>query len=143
VKTPTAVATVRGTEYRTTFKDGQTQVFNISSASKVYVYGVNSDGSVNRLQEVVLDSSSKTQVAKAGEKPVAPEAMTPEEKTFNETSKKTIETRVTQIQSTGRVSKIQSVQEMEKYLVANRLEPNDSEESRVVDLRRRPFKKVE
>ena len=35
VTTPTAIATVRGTEYRTTYLEGQTEVYNVSD-SDVY-----------------------------------------------------------------------------------------------------------
>ena len=43
VSTPTAIASVRGTEYRTTFLEGATQVYNVSD-SDVYVYGFDPSG---------------------------------------------------------------------------------------------------
>lgn len=138
IQTPTAVASVRGTEYRTTFINGQTDVFNISS-SKVFVYGVKVDGSVDRNQKVVLEQSKKTQVAAAGEIPKAPEGLSADEQKIADTSKAEIQAKIEEAVSSGRVAKIQSVADIE----AMDAKFNNTDESRVVDLRRRPFKKVE
>ena len=145
VKTPTAVATVRGTEYRTSFVGGQTEIFNVSP-SKVYVYGVKDDGSVDRTQELVLEQSKKTQVVQVGKAPEPPQDLSTEEQEATDLLKTHIETKVQEVQSAGRKSAIQSVADMEAFerkAAANKLEPNPTDESRVVDLRRRPFKKSE
>lgn len=145
VKTPTAVATVRGTEYRTSFIDGRTEVFNVSP-SKVFVYGMKVDGSVDSTQELVLEQSKKTQVADAGKAPEPALDLTPEESKVTEVFKSQIATKIQEVQAAGRKSAIQSVAQMEAFenkAAANKLEPNPTEESRVVDLRRRPFKKSE
>ncbi len=141
VKTPTAVATVRGTEYRTTFIEGHTEIFNVS-ASKVFVYGVRADGSVDRQQPVVLEQSKKTQVTKAGAPPEAPQDLSADEQKMTDILKTEIQIKIQEIQTSGRISNIQSVSDMEA-MAAHLVEPNDSDESRVVDLRRRPFKKAE
>ncbi len=44
VKTPTAVATVRGTKFRTTHQNGHTSVYNDSETSPVYVYHLDENG---------------------------------------------------------------------------------------------------
>jgi hypothetical protein len=44
IKTPAAVATVRGTKFRTTHLNGQTTVFNDSETSLVYVYHLDENG---------------------------------------------------------------------------------------------------
>ena len=153
VKTPTAVATVRGTEYRTTFIGGRTEVSNVSP-SKVFVYGVKADGSADTAQEVVLERSQKTQVPEAGKAPEPSQELPAEEAEATEELKTLIEANVQKVQEEGRTSAIQSVTEMEaqgaaekealkKQAAAQQLDPNDSDESRVVDLRRRPFKKVD
>ena len=142
VKTPTAVATVRGTEYRTTYVDGHTEVFNVSP-SKVFVYGVKADGSVNREQSVVLEQSKKTQVLNAGEVPKPSQDLSEQEAKIGEKLKADIETKIQEVQSSGRISKIQSVADLETLAKDRQIEPNSTDESRVVDLRRRPFKKVD
>ena len=145
VKTPTAVATVRGTEYRTTFLEGQTQVYNVSpTGSKVLVYGFKDDGSINRDRPVVLEQATKTQVVQAGQLPKEPEVLTPEEQTFTETVTKSIETKIQTAVTAGRVSKIQSVAEIQekKSAEAKKTPAGEAELSRVVDARRRPFKKT-
>ena len=145
VQTPTAVATVRGTEYRTQFTDGQTQVFNVSpSSSTVIVCSVQADGKVNRDQPVVLAPATKTQVPKVGELPKEPVALTPEDTTATETITHKIETHIQTAVTAGRASKIQSVEDIQKALKKPVLKkPDDgSELSRVIDARRRPFKKT-
>jgi hypothetical protein len=44
VKTPTAVAVVRGTRFRTTHQSGMTTVYNDSETSMVYVYHLDENG---------------------------------------------------------------------------------------------------
>jgi hypothetical protein len=73
VQTPTAVASVRGTEYRTTFAGGETQIYNVSD-SDVYVYGFDDDG-VKQPEPVVLRHEQKTHVERRGQAPMAPRKM--------------------------------------------------------------------
>ncbi len=149
VKTPTAVATVRGTEYRTLFKDGKTDVFN-ASASAIYVYGVDAEGLVNKKDLVVLKEAQKTSVQDVGAKPATPQDMSALEKDIVLEVNKRIETNITEIASSGRVSQIQSVSELELIKLDGEENesyhpsavPKEGEESRVEDGRRRAFKKT-
>jgi len=138
VQTPTAVATVRGTEYRTTFIEGRAEVFNVS-ASKVFVYGVKADGSVDNKQMFALEQFKKTQVAKAGASPEAPQAFSADDRTRMDSIQSVIQTKIQEVEKSGRISTIQSIEEMEAA-AGSKLEVNESDESRVVDLRRRSFR---
>lgn len=140
VKTPTAVATVRGTEYRTTFTQGQTEVFNVSP-SKIFIYGVKADGSADEEQVVMLEQSKKTQVTKVGAQPQAPQELSANDQELMDSVKIEIQTKIREAENSGRVSTIQSVADLET-IAGQKVELNNSDESRVVDLRRRPFKKA-
>ncbi len=144
VKTPTAVATVRGTEYGTSFKDGKSEIINVSESSKVYVYPVAADGSVDKTQELVLERAKKTQIIEAGKAPEPAQDLTSEESQAKEELKSGIETKAQEAQAAGRTSKIQSIAEMEAYSAKKAahptVQPNDTDESRVNDTRRRSFK---
>ncbi len=146
VKTPTAVATVRGTEYRTLFKDGKTDVFN-ASPSAIYVYGVDPDGAINKKDLVVLKEAQKTSVQEVGAKPETPQDMSVLEKDSVLDINKRIETNITEVTTSGRVSQIQSVTELELIKLASDDDSHSStavptEDSRVEDGRRRAFKKT-
>ncbi len=73
VQTPTAIASVRGTEYRTTFEQGETQIYNLSD-SNVYVFGLDSSGQ-RQASPVIIHRSEKTGVAKLGQTPLVPRPM--------------------------------------------------------------------
>ena len=81
VETPTAVAAVRGTEFRTlTEPDGRTEIQNFSElpTSQILVFGMDSAG--KRLDSpVTLDIEKKTEIPKVGDAPLPPRLMTPEE----------------------------------------------------------------
>lgn len=146
VRTPTAVATVRGTEYRTLFKDGKTDVFN-ASASAIYVYGVDEEGIINKKDLVVLKEAQKTSIEEPGAKPETPQDMSALEKDSVMDVTKLIETNIVEVTTTGRVSKIQSISELELIKLASDDDTHSStavptEDSRVDDGRRRPFKKT-
>jgi hypothetical protein len=146
VKTPTAVATVRGTEYRTLFKDGKTDVFN-ASPSAIYVYGVDEDGAVNKKDLVVLKEAQKTSVEVVGGKPATPQDMSALEQDSVLEINKRIETNISEVTISGRVSQIQSVTELELIKLASDDDSHSStavptEDSRVEDGRRRAFKKT-
>lgn len=137
VQTPTALAAVRGTEYRTTFEGGQTQVFN-SSNSEVFVYGRDAAGNASG-EPVVLAHSQKTTVTKTGESPKPGELMSTDETKKGEEMKTAIEEKVEEAGKAGRIGKIQDVTALEKSLLSKG--PVEEAESRVVDTRRRVFKK--
>ena len=143
VKTPTAVATVRGSEYRTTFSGGQTDVFN-ASMSKIYVAGVKADGSVDRDSTVTLQEAKKTSVASAGKAPAPPADMTPAEKKAGQTFSRAIQKNIDSAVTEKRESRIQSVTQIEEFIrEAKRNQAASSaqaeEYSRVTDQRRRAF----
>ncbi len=78
VQTPTAIASVRGSVYRTTHNDDVgTKVYNLSS-SRVSVSAVDASGQPAG-SAVTLDNLEKTQIVKAGEEPKEPERMSTRE----------------------------------------------------------------
>lgn len=136
VKTPTAVAAVRGTEYRTVVVDGETEVFNFSP-SKVFVYGMDASG-VQMTEPAVLEQDQKTAIESKGEAPKPPAPMAVEDKKKGETAQKAIKAVVERAVTSGRVGKTQAVSEIE-----NSMRPSGTrydEESKVSDSRRRSFR---
>ena len=78
VQTPSAVATVRGSEFLTkVLSGGLTQILNFSD-SPVYVYAVDAQGK-QQTNPLVLQNTEKTEVAHAGENPKPPQKMSDEE----------------------------------------------------------------
>lgn len=73
VRTPTAIASVRGTEYRTTYTGGETQIENVSD-SDVFVYGLDDLGQ-RQTEVVVVRRAEATQVVRRGQPPAPPRAM--------------------------------------------------------------------
>jgi hypothetical protein len=144
VQTPTAVATVRGSVYRTTYLLGQTDVFN-EDRSRVIVYGVKEDGTVDKDTAVMLEQDKKTNVPNAGKPPVSAAPMTDQEKTVGQALKERIDTNIEKAQKAGRASQIQSVDDIEKYIKEEKRKKaamksaKPAEFSRVTDDRRRPF----
>lgn len=143
VKTPTAVAAVRGSEYRTTFILGQTDVFNAAS-SRIIVYGVKEDGSVDKNAAVMIEKNKKTSVETAGKAPKPPEPMSKGEIKTGKSLNTGIETNVKKAIKEGRSANIQSVTDIEKFIREEKKKaastvPVKDELSRVTDTRRRPF----
>lgn len=81
VQTPTALAAVRGTEFRTIADvEGKTEIHNVSELpnSQVFVFGMDSLG--NHLDSpLTLDIEKKTEVLKVGDTPGLPQQLSPEE----------------------------------------------------------------
>ena len=146
VKTPTAVASVRGTEYLIRHARGHTEVLN-ASASPVFVYGVKTDGTKDTGNQVVLEKAQKTSIQKPGQVPVEPAVMTDEEQAVGETLTRAIEKNIETAVLENRPSTIQTVEEVEAFIQKTKEEsetlavapPNESELSRVTDTRRRAF----
>jgi hypothetical protein len=113
VETPTAIASVRGTEYRTTFLSGETEIYNVSD-SNVYVYGLDESGE-KQVEPVVLGRSQTTQVQKRGAPPVAPRQM--QEREFQPVKRfqEGIDRKVQENISRGRVGKIQDIKTIERF----------------------------
>ncbi len=113
VKTPTAIASVRGTEYRTTVVGGETEIYNVSD-SNVYVYSFDTQG-VRQDTPVILTNSQKTQVIQKGHAPMAPRSM--EQKDFKpvERFRQGIEHKIQDNVARGKVGKIQDVKAVERF----------------------------
>ncbi|MBP9733599.1 MAG: FecR domain-containing protein [Candidatus Omnitrophica bacterium] len=60
VKTPTAVAVVKGTSFRTTHENGMTTVYNDSEVSPVYVYHLDENGNRSGRSMVLQPGESLT-----------------------------------------------------------------------------------
>ncbi len=108
VQTPTAIASVRGTEYRTTYLEGETQVYNVSS-SEVYVYGLDAAGQKQETEPVVVRNSEKTFVSRRGDTPMAPRRMESIDIQHAAHFKEGIEHRIQQNVERGRVGKLPDV----------------------------------
>lgn len=145
VRTPTAVATVRGSEYRTLFMDGKTEVVN-AAGSSVIVYSMLEDGTLDKDNAVRLRKDMKTSVESGGKVPQPPVEALPEEKSAGEKLSGGIEDNVKKAESEGRLANIQDVKRIETFIreqkkkaTAPRSIPDDAELSRVTDNRRRAF----
>ncbi len=119
VQTPTAIASVRGTEYRTTYLEGETQVYNVSS-SDVYVYGVDEAGQKQEVEPVVVRNSEKTFIARRGDMPMAPRRMESADIQHAARFKQGIERKIQQNVERGRVGKLPNVGEIGKHMQARR-----------------------
>lgn len=144
IRTPSAVATVRGSEYRTTHLLGQTDVFNAGS-SRVVVYGVSSNGSADKNTAVMLEKDKKSSVPDAAA-PTPAVDVSEEEKGASQVLMGGIETNVEKAEKEGRSASIQSVEEIEQFIreekkkaLAAAAPAPEAELSRVTDTRRRPF----
>ena len=115
VQTPTAIASVRGTEYRTTFEENETQIYNLSD-SDVFVYGLESSGEP-QASPVVIRRSEKTQVIARGLPPVGPRRMEAKDLQRAEQFQQGIEKRVNENIAKGRFGKIPDIHDIEKRQV--------------------------
>jgi hypothetical protein len=113
IETPTAVAAVRGSEYRTLFREGETSVFNFSE-SKVQVFALDTAGRMMEDKPAVLSFAEKTSVAEAGEPPKVPEKMTEAEVQEGRTMESGIKENVAKVEDEGRLGQIQNIAEVEK-----------------------------
>ncbi len=120
VKTPTAIASVRGTEYRTTVIGGETEIYNLSE-SNVYVYSFDEAGS-RQESPVILTNSQKTQIIQRGHSPSAPRAM--DQKDFQpvERFRQGIEHKIQDNAARGKVGKIQDIKTVERFHEQQRAE---------------------
>lgn len=110
VRTPTALAAVRGTEYRTRFTEGRTDVYNFSDSS-VYVYGVSPGGAADS-QPRVLERDVKLTVVTSG--PQQPLPVSPEEAVEARELARGIEASVEQALAEGRQALLPTVEELEQ-----------------------------
>ena len=119
VQTPTAIASVRGTEYRTTYLEGETQVYNVSD-SDVFVYGVDSSGHKQETEPVIIRNSQKTFVPHRGDMPMAPRRMETKDIQHATAFKQGIEGRIRQNVERGRVGKLPDVGEIGRRIQERR-----------------------
>lgn len=118
VQTPMAVAAVRGTEYRTTHQNGQSEVFNLSE-SPVYVFGRDESGNVGETP-VLLESEQKTAVPRLGMAPAAAGAMSEHEAEICYRHKNAMENRIRETVDKGRVGRLPDMNHIEKVYRENR-----------------------
>ena len=112
VETPTAIAAVRGSEYRTVCRDGQTDVFNLHT-SNVEVYGKDPDGSMMR-EAVILKQDEKTAINHLGDAPNTPEKMPEKEKEQNHALSDGLKKEVESQINAGVTGKTQDIEQVEK-----------------------------
>lgn len=127
VETPTAVASARGTEYRTVCsEEGKTEVFNFSE-SDVFVADIDAAGKIAETPSV-LKKEQATRILQRGDKPV-PRRM--EAKEIQEIGErhKAIDLKVREVRAAGRVGKIQPVDRVVKEMAQRKAEgrPVDGE----------------
>lgn len=117
VETPTAIASVRGTEYRTSVaEDGSTDVSNFSD-SPVYVTGP--QGGEPR----VLGARQITQVVRGVSGPARPRPMTDLEYGAGRGTGEKLGRKIEQVRQQGRVGRIQPVERMRQALRDGRAGP--------------------
>lgn len=114
VETPTAIAAVRGTEYRTVVDDSGTEVFNVSD-SDVYVFAKDSTGDTIGVP-VILESEQKTRCADLGSMPQPPRPMSDSDRGGAFRVKERVEKHLQDNVSRGRVGKIQDVGRIREFL---------------------------
>ncbi len=117
VETPTAVASVRGTEYRTTFDPSSgTEVFSFSN-SPVYVFGLDESGKLTG-EPLTLRNEEKTGVLRRGEAPKKPFRMAENERKFGADARRSIEGRIKDFRKAGRLGKAQDIARVRKDIQA-------------------------
>lgn len=119
VQTPSAVASVRGSEYRVTHGDGGTQAYNFSD-SPVYVFGMDGAGQMGK-EPFILKNSEMTGVGRAGENPRPAERMTDALREEGLRTGGLMKGRVSALKGLGRTGKIQGLDRVRKEY-ANRME---------------------
>jgi len=121
VRTPTAIASVRGTEYRTTYTNGETQVYNVSD-SDVYVYGFDPSGQ-QQSEPVVIRNTEKTFIQKRGDAPMAARRMEAQDITRAAKFQRGIEQQVMRNIDRGRVGKLPDVGTIANRMQEKRQQP--------------------
>ena len=112
VETPTAIAAVRGTEYRTTHQEGGTEVYNFSD-SQVFVFSQDESGKVGETPTIV-ENSQATQVLRPGALPMPPRKMSTNEFLKGGQFREGLERKINENINQGRVGKVQDMRQIEK-----------------------------
>ena len=111
VKTPSAVAVVRGSAYRTIHRDGETIVQNAHESS-VYVYGLDLSGKIAD-NPVTIHNAEKIEMVGAATMTQMPQKMSEAEIAQCASLDNGIQKQIASFETQGRVGKIQSVDQME------------------------------
>jgi myosin heavy subunit len=117
IETPTAVAAVRGSEFRTVCENGVTEVFNLHN-SEVEVFGKDLEGNMEK-ESTVLEQNEKTEVKELGEEPAAPEKMSEEEIREQQAESTELSQEVKEVLDEGRLGEIQDLDTVEKEYEVN------------------------
>ncbi|GEM_PF-5506794 len=113
VETPTAIASVRGSEYRTAIDaGGQTEVFNLSESS-VYVAPLDESGEAMG-EPLVLAKEQMTGVERRGERPAQARAIPPARMDACRQAQEGLERRVGEFRASGRQPKIQRMEQVKR-----------------------------
>lgn len=109
VKTPTAIAAVRGTEFRTVYGDSGSEIQNFSD-SNVYVYGLDENGEMSPQHEpLIIQHNQKTQVVRRGEFGFRPLSMNPADQARGRKIQEHMDQRIHEFHKSGRVGRIQDL----------------------------------
>ena len=112
VETPTAIASVRGTEYRTVHQEDGTQVYNFSD-SKVYVFGQDEEGHLSETP-MIVENAQMTQVDRPGASPARPKPMAEAERQKGGRFKEGMEKKILENISRGRFAKVADMQTIDR-----------------------------
>ncbi len=112
VETPTAIASVRGTEYRTEHQDAGTKVYNFSD-SKVYVFGQDGSGKINETPTIIRNSEV-TRITDAGSAPTEPKIMSDTEHQKGFRIRQDLQGKIQDNIRRGRFAKVQDMRAIEK-----------------------------
>lgn len=123
VRTPTAIASVRGTEYRTTYLEGETQVYNVSD-SDVYVYGLDTTGRAQS-EPVIIRRAEKTFIRRRGDAPGLPRRMESHDLQRAAKFQGGIEQRILRNINRGRVGKLPEAGSIERLIRERRRPPGE------------------
>lgn len=112
IQTPSCVAAVRGSAYRTIHEEGESRVLNYAS-SPVEVFGLDAEG---RLMDgpVILREAEKTEVPGVGESPAKAERMTENEVKEAAKYRSDVKDEARFLGEEGRVAKIQEIADVER-----------------------------
>lgn len=113
VETPTAIAAVRGTEYRTVSSEEEgTQVYNFSD-SQVYVFGQDQSGKMSETPTIV-ENSQAMEITRPGAAPGSPRQITSGEFHKGGQFREGIEKKVQENIARGRIAKTPDIRAIEK-----------------------------
>ncbi len=114
IQTPVAVAAVRGSEYFTEHRGGETKVFNYSP-SPVEVFSFDKGGQL--MDRTMIQESEKTEIKGIAEAPRVPEKMSPDEMKRVDEKSGGMEVAIKEAKEAGRESFAPDVKTVEQDMV--------------------------